>query len=197
MINLLSQEEKDNLRKEYHFRLATVSLAGVVFVVAASFVALYPSYSVLNSKYDLLVKDSGGERAKDQKTKEEDIENLVKDTNVKIEKWRDSAGTTHAWELSSHILNARTSGVYLTGLVYDNALQKSELIKGVAPSSSRFTLSGKASTRSSLLSFVEALKKKPFFSLVDLPISSLVNETNLDFTIRVYVDPNISIPEIK
>ena len=50
---------------------------------------------------------------------------------------------------------------------------------------SSFSLKGTAASRQSLTSFIEMLKKDVAFRDVSLPISDLVKDRNIDFTVMI------------
>ncbi len=52
---------------------------------------------------------------------------------------------------------------------------------------------GTASTRAALIAFGDALRQSPLFSRVDVPVSSLAKNENIDFTLTLLLDEPVTL----
>ncbi len=75
------------------------------------------------------------------------------------------------------VLSNKTSAIQLTHFSYTVT----------ASTTATFIVSGVSATRESLVSYVKKLEETKSFKKVDLPISNLAKEKNIDFTINILI----------
>lgn len=103
-----------------------------------------------------------------------DIEKTLDKTNDDI---KEVANFTDKYFIEDHIsfiLNARKNGVRINNLGY----------RKIDESHSEISLSGISDSRDSLLLYVETLKSNESFGEIDLPISNLAKERDIDFSLK-------------
>jgi len=77
-------------------------------------------------------------------------------------------------EIFDAIVMVKSRGVQINGLFFhERGVEESEIV-----------IEGISSTREALLSFKRSLEQESIFSLVDLPISNLASDKDIEFTIR-------------
>lgn len=177
MINILPIEEKKKVITEYRFRLGVVAIFAVSTLVLSSLVLLAPAYLLAVSKYNSISSELAVLESKQGRgVQEKDVNMQTNSINKKIDLFLNggvSASSSPSQALLN-ILNIKGNTVKIQGFTYDaNAGQ------------GRFVVIGKAPDREVLARFVEELKKEPTFAKVDLPISSYVKSTNIDFSIVI------------
>lgn len=181
MINLLLPTEKTLARNEYRLRVVPVVLAAFFFVMVIALASIFPSYVVVLARKSVLENEAkiSADALKDD---EKDSGITPEEMNKEIDILNDRSDETHAANVFAEIVSLAPGDVSISGMKY---------IGGSVP---KVTIVGTAGKRSSLLLFSDTLKKKTFFSGINLPLSSLINEENLFFTINFEVKSEASIP---
>lgn len=180
MINLLPLEYKKNQRKALLFRVSFVALTIFSLVVAASSILLLPLYlsatAQVKAEKDRLNLYKTSQSFSDTETSSR----TITDTNNKISIFAlEESGSQFSGVLA--LLNEITpSGISIT----DMTLATSSMNK----KNTQLELRGNASTRESLVKFVDALKAQENFESVELPVSGLVKDSNIDFNMSFVIN---------
>lgn len=176
LTNLLPAERKKAIRRIYTLRLLTVFILMVAFIVICNGVLLLPSLifqhqqnalqAVELERLSAVLAASGGSGASSRATV------LAQDTAYLSR----LATTTSA----THVITALTTlphqGISLTGISYTAPIKGSE---------GKVLLSGIATTRTALHSYIESLSAQSFIKNAELPISSYAKEKDIQFTVTV------------
>jgi len=149
-------------------------------VVVASLFLLLPIYlnasTQVKSESDRLMIYKASQTFSDT----EESSRVIKETTAKLTTFS-LTETPHDFSKIILLLNSITpSGI----LIKDMSLT-TEASEG---SHVALLLHGNASTRENLVEFVDALKKDPTFDNVELPVSGLVKERNIDFNLSLKVN---------
>lgn len=177
MLNILPFEEKKKVTTEYRLRLAVVVVFAVAALVLASLVLLIPSYMLAVSKYNFVADELARLQQKQSgASQEKEVDAQIKEVNKKITLFlgNEKVAQRTPSEVVREILAVKDPAVKVQSILYDINVDHERLV-----------LSGRADDRDSLARFVEALKKDPSFSAVDLPIGSYVKSTNIDFSLAL------------
>lgn len=181
MINLIPKERKDQIRAEYRFRWFKLGayLAGVMFVFGV--ISLVPSLASISYRSALFKSDA--QKIEDriiQLEKEKKPLQTQTELRRKITLLSDDA-TKQA--LPSDVLLAlarrRTPQVTLDVVAYEKLTES----KGEARS--QIQVGGIAADRNALLSLLASFEAEPLFVDVASPISNLVRDRALRFTITI------------
>lgn len=180
MFNVLPQEEKIALAKEYKFRRLIVLALLFVISFAIGLVLLFPSYLISSMNHRDTVKAL------------EEVEAQLNTGTTKVitpeetRKLKDQISVINAsknsnsvFALYSLILESKTASISILNLKYQ-----------LGPASdvpTTILVTGRATTRDSLTQFQRNLEAKTEFSSVDLPISNLAKESNISFTLTINV----------
>ena len=174
MLNILPTEEKKKVLVEYRLRLAAISVFAVGALVFASLALLAPSYLLAVSKHNE-VKDSLAtlEEKDSRDGQEKDVNSQIIAVNKKIDLFlkANATSTLKPPSVIIKILDIKDSAIKITGFTYDATADQERVV-----------ITGTALDREKLSQFIEALKKDPAFTSVDLPISSYVKSANIDFS---------------
>jgi hypothetical protein len=177
MINLIPKEEKKKMITGFYLRLLVLFLLMFSFAVFIGSVALLPAYfyssikdSVVDMKLQMqknnAVPASGQESLsaiEDMNGKLTLIENAEKNKFLISEK------------VIKAILAEKTSDIKIIQITYQN-----DPILGKT-----ISIFGTASSREDLLSFEQTLQNDPDFKNVNLPISSFVKDTDIQFNLSL------------
>lgn len=184
-MNLLPLVEKKIIREEYYKRLISVSLV-LVFVLLLTFVIPVAAFHIA-STYEIGAKQTElGLLNKDNVNRGvvADVK-TAKDVNDKLVVLDRVFGEDSGYDPSSILSSIiAVSNVRLASMSYDHVAIKKDQIKEVGY---RIILSGVASDRVSLQKFVRNLESNEMFASVDLPVSNLIENRNLQFNITVMV----------
>lgn len=183
MQNLLPFDEKKKLLKEYRIRLVVVITGVIGALVLASLILLIPAYFLTSAKNDfiseLLTKLQHSQISEDQ---EKEIVTQTQSVNKMSKLFLDNASADRSVVSVSfmQIVDSVVPWVNITGLSYEFSTERE-----------KFIVKGNARDRESLAMYLEALKKQSNFTSVDMPISSYVKSTNIEFSIALTRDIKI------
>ena len=177
MFNLLPESLKQKIKSEYRIRLLVVALIFVLFVQVSFLILIFPSW--LSSFYKEQEVSGEVEMAKGS-----ELSSDVSSTTIAVQSINAELNIIDA-ELEyprvipfiDTILSQRTSDIYINGLTYVSTDKNAATI----------TLMGISDTRQSLVAFVERLKQIKSFVAVDLPISNLVKDQNINFSLTITI----------
>ncbi|MFA6585999.1 MAG: hypothetical protein WCS86_02450 [Candidatus Paceibacterota bacterium] len=177
MINLIPNEEKKEMSRDFYLRLITVSFSmiGISFFIAS--ILILPSYflssveeNAINAKLELQknepipVPDQGTLiTINDLKGKLGLIENIQKSKII------------FSQRIINEIILKKIPSIKITNISYQNNL----------PTNEKINISGRAPNREVLLSFRRALENNIAFSKVDLPISNFVKGSDIRFSLSL------------
>ena len=174
MLNILPKIEKKKIMLEYRLRLATVAVLAVTALILSNLVLLAPVYLIAveknsDAKNDLNIL----QESKSKVINEKDVNTEVLAVNKNIALFLKTGAAEAASPVTfiSKILEIKGDLVRISGFTYD-----------ASGAEERMVVTGTARTRESLAKFIEALKKEPKFTSIDLPISSYVKSSNIDFS---------------
>ncbi len=175
---LLPEDEIKTLRKEYHIRLFITIVFFISSFLTIGIFSLIPSYVYTNG-IEGKIAQKASDIEKDRKASGIDaIERELINDNKKIKKLlADSANTASYLELIQSIISSRKSGI---------TMESFSISKGEGTSTPIvIVFQGKSPTREALINFKDGLQLERNFSKVELPISDLVKNKDLTFSIRL------------
>lgn len=173
MFTLLPQQFKENLMKEYRFRLLSVFCFLMLLLAVISLCLLLPTFISVSSEHtrlsleekslaDSIIKKDTDDFSKTLGVLKNDIELVATPDNL-------------VSPIISSIYDYVLDGISINKIDYSLREDKSFTIN----------LSGIASNRRVLSVFATELKNEKMFATVDLPISNLAKETELPFFITI------------
>ncbi len=168
-LNLIPANKKEEIERADRLHQVFKWEVSMAFLIMVLFVILLSVYSIVRVNLQAVTSESGsansGKYAQlkqyDEKLKEANDEVAIAD---KIQ-----AGQFYWSELFNKINALISPGIKLAGINTQNY---------------DVYLTGNADTRDNLMSFEEKLKGESCFQNVNLPISDLVSQTNVDFQIQ-------------
>lgn len=188
MINLLPISEKNVIRKEYRLRVLVVTLAMLSSVLAASVLSFLPTYLFTISRYGSFLSELQSDETQGRISQVKEMEMTVRETNKKVDLLKIGESVPHVGSILLGILENKPRGVTITAFSY--SFGESIIKKGKESTTPTVIgITGKSVNRASLLAFKDALAQKKQFTTVDLPISSLVKDTDLSFSISISMAP--------
>jgi hypothetical protein len=180
MLNLLPQQNKAEIQKEYTLRKIVMTLVLLFVVLVASLLLLAPSY---------LLSKIREREATDQLTYTKDLleqkfesENITKEMASAIsyaQALRPFKKGTSPYEII-RIFENKPSSIKITQISYTAAM-----IAGDSPMPASISLEGKAENRESLTAFGKLIEGRSEFSAVNIPVSNFVKERDITFSMTV------------
>lgn len=177
MINLIPNQEKKKMARDFYIKLVAVFylvLGSAVFIASTS---ILPPYFLSSVN-----KNAVNDRLKLQENVPvpivgEGTLNKVKELDKKlilVESLKDKHFLVSE-KVINKIISLKAPEIRITKISYRNLEEngKTIILEGIAP------------TRKSLLSFNQVLKEDPFFKEVNLPISNFVKESDIIFSISL------------
>lgn len=179
MINLFPPAHKKEIKKEYMRRFIVVF--GLFFAAGAIVEMVFSS--VIFYRIDAYFKETekvlGLTKKVSALNKMENLETRVDDLGRLLAAYKDSMDRRQSPSLEiSLILSALPHGVAIDSFSFGG-----EVNEGTSRS---VALTGTADTREGFLSFVEALRKIPSFAEVESPMSNLLKEKGVKFSLRIH-----------
>lgn len=173
-LNLIPPEQKKKIKKNRRLKKifkAEIVLTCIMLVLTGT---LFSFYYILNMELNSQIALSSDMEKADQFDKIKNYDKQFSEANNRIKQ----------------IIAVDKAQLYWSGVfVKLSQLALSGItIKSIKTQDYQMTISGTADTRDNLLSFKDNLDKEDCFSDVNLPLSSLVNKTDVDFQIIFDVD---------
>lgn len=177
MINLIPNQEKKKMRRDFYHRLAVLFLVMLSFSIFVAILALLPSYFLSVSKIN--IANQKLETQKDEPTPlfNQETSEMIKDLNLKLNLVENAE--KNKFTVSQKVINAvllkKIPSIKITRIFYEN-----DSLKG-----KKISIGGTAPSREVLLSFRQALENDVSFKSVDLPISNFVKGFNIEFYLNL------------
>lgn len=173
MINLIPNEEKKMMIKDFYYRLVTVILLMLSLVALIASIALLPSYFLSSVKKNVINEQLDKEIVEEISSYDQQTLLAVSALDSKLSLLEKSERDKFlvSDRVISEILSNRISNIKITQISFENNEIKGKQIsiRGTAPSRERLTL------------FRRALESNPLFKEVDLPISNFIKGSNIQF----------------
>jgi len=178
MFNLIPDNLKATIIREYSGRRLIVWFAGFTMLCIALYVFLLPTYiHVVFEEKDLLnqtelLKDSA------QFKKADDIVRVITETNEQLRVVSTPSYNTTPVSAIEKIILSKNTNIRITDIQYIQPAEQEE---------TKVSIAGIANTRDSLRQFVSSLEEVEVFSEVTLPVSNFAKDRDIDFLINLTV----------
>lgn len=177
MINLIPKKEKQKIIIGFYYRLMILFLFTIDFCIFVLAACLLPSYFIsLQKNVSVNLKLEAQAREPLPLVDEQSLA-VIKDVNKKLD-LVDKAEKNKflpSLQVISAVLLKKGANIKITQIAYEN-----DPVKG-----KKIHLTGTAPSREVLLLFRRALEASPDFKAVDLPISSFVKGSNIQFFLNL------------
>lgn len=176
MINLIPLEGKKSAKREYMLRLGATFCFLFGFVTLLLAAAHIPTYVLIQAQISTIEADAGRGTDKVEAIKQADEE--VRKIGVVIAQLKKTHDTLHKSDVVTEIERHISDTIVLKNFSIDITGQKTDMIQ----------VQGTATTREALAQFKSALEASPLFSKAEVPISDLVRDTDLPFTVTLQLE---------
>ena len=172
MANLLPQDKKNKIRREYRVRVLTASLfmfGGVLIIATVLLASLYILLSSRLSGLDQIHAANTG--------KEEDmakLERSINETRTKLELLQhNSSSLKIPYDVFKSVIDIKPENISLTKLTYSN--------------NNQVTVSGFALYRKNLQNFVATIGNHELFLPVEYPFLNITQKQDIDFSLTINI----------
>ncbi len=177
MINLIPNEQKKLMIRNFYYRLATVCILALGFCILIASITMLPSYVLVSGKSDLVNTKLDNEKTTPISLSDKEATNMLNDLDKRftsIEKDQNSKFLISK-RIIDQIVSEKNVDIKITQIILDNspAGDKVISIRGTAPSRER------------LLFFRNVLEKNPSFKQVNLPISNFIKGSHIQFSLNL------------
>ncbi|MBP9802777.1 MAG: hypothetical protein KBD14_00495 [Candidatus Pacebacteria bacterium] len=175
MINLIPNEEKKKIRKDFYMRVVIVSFFVLGIAILISNIMLTPALFYASLEKKLISEQFAKDENKLAFDLNQENKNAVESLESKItliKQARDNKFLVSA-KVVDNLLNKKINGILINEINYTKDPNKGNLIN----------IRGKASSRERLLTFKNSLASDPNFKNVDLPISNFIKSTDIEFSL--------------
>jgi hypothetical protein len=177
MANLITEKQKKTIRTEYFLRLGTAVILMAALLSVYFLAYVIPYYASVSQK-DKLVGDQFKTviNVENKENIGESALRIVTQTLDEI-KMVEAYGrnNTIASTNFAKIITSRNANVQINRLSF-SLVKKNQI---------QFLVSGISKNRQGLVTFINDLKTRAGYSVVDSPISDLVRDSNIPFTINI------------
>lgn len=174
MANLLPQDKKKEIRKEYNLRVLIVSLFLLWIVLAIASTLLFSLHILLNSRLSEL--DQMHAVVVEESEDAIELKRLIDSTQTKLELLQhDNLPPKIPYGIFKTVFDIKPENVYLTKIAYLD---------------DQITVDGFASHRNDLQDFVFAIGKHEMFLPVEYPFSNITQKEDIDFSLSISLVKN-------
>lgn len=178
MFNLLPENLREGIKKDYNLRKVVLVLIFLIFVQAAFLIFLFPTWLISGYKE----RDSAGRGEEMNKYLSSlniaSTTSSIKSINSKLLVIDKSLRYPEIIPFINNILSKKTGSIVVTDIIYTATDAKNAQI----------SMQGISTTRESLLSFVKSLEALGLFKSVDLPISNFTKDKDLSFSLNITIE---------
>lgn len=176
IVNVLPQEEKKYINREYWKRFIITTVLLVSFIFGVSTMLLLPSYLFSVSKQSLIESKLEEFNSKNKDLTSQDLDSTISDINNKLDLLSSFPSDYSVYDgVLDVILSGKIEGITYSQIVFSQRKDKSLAVD----------VSGKAKDRSTLRTFKETVASNLKVASVSLPISDFLDKSNLGFTISI------------
>ena len=179
IINVLPEEEKRVIRKEYWMRFFIIFMNLVALIGVFAVLLLFPSYFLSKLKTNLIEERIESFNKENSDLIDNNIDKIILDINSKLKVLNaNNKDSQFGYNILNNLLSSRTEGIYFSQIFFNDKTVES------LPT---LELRGVATSRDALRNFKTALDGDPSYAEVNLPISDFLEKSNLDFTISIKI----------
>jgi len=171
MSNLLPQEEKETIKRDYRLRLSALSGFFISILLLISGIVFSAYILLLRSEFGAIQKDIN--LAKENQ-EEKELKTIVEETNNELGILSFATDPFSFKEVTDILFMHQNDTISISYINFGNDAKKIFLdIKGIAK------------TRDGLIAFLQSVEKDTRVSLLDSPISNLSKNANITFSAHI------------
>jgi Tfp pilus assembly protein PilN len=174
MINLLPQNEKKNIDREYHLRRIALVLMAAIALVGIAIVLMVPMYLTSFYKSRSIDATTASAIAKD-KSDEQNYKQQIDQAKLLLKVLKPQASGMLPSNIVSLLVVNKTNDIKVNSISYSQN----------SPSGATVIVRGAAKTREALSAFTSALGRDKAITKVDIPVSNFAKDTNIPYVFTI------------
>jgi hypothetical protein len=179
MLNLLLRKDRYDLRKEYTLRFWIIMSAVGILSLLVFMVLLFSINIFVWVENQIVTQQLETVLGADNTKQREEVHEMTRNINRQVNTFNKTQPEYSGF--LSQILNAQPAGVGLNSIDFNSVTEEDEeFIK--------ISIQGQSGLRNNMVQYAENLRQIPQFRNVDLPLSNLTQDTNINF--RITLDTN-------
>ncbi len=170
-MNFLPEENKIIIKKEYFRRISIIIGFFFFFLILTSILFLFSLFLLLRGQQESFYRQLGFSEQRLARSEAKDIIPLIKDLNDKV--FLLESSQKNAVEKSAiikNILSRKPEKITISEFLFDK---------------NKISIHGFSDTRDNMLGFINSLKEEKSFKKVEAPISTLLKEKNIEFSVSI------------
>lgn len=175
MLELLPNEQKKALKKEYLLRLFVVILLLLFILEILFLVVISPSYFLSIVKARVIKKEFDQPVKSKRALENKNLQKNIKDSKEILSLLRPEDDKSLLKNVILKIIENKNSGISINGISAVNSKKGQYQI----------VITGTSINREFLKTFADSLKTEKSFNSIDLPISNFTKISNIDFSISL------------
>ena len=176
MFKLLTEEERQKVAHEYAMRRAIVTLSALILVFVVGIIGLLPSYVLSNARQHEVLERTRIMDTTGQRGDESGLQAWLAKVNLELKILSPELDTDRPSSFIKQIVDEKVPGIRLTGFSWTKVKDKITI-----------SVNGVATDRQTLVVFEDRINVSGGFSEVNLPISNLAQDKDIDFQIKLGV----------
>lgn len=177
MFNVLPENLKMQIKKEYRLRLLIVIFICIIFVLSSLLIFMLPPWVISSYKeWDVSSRVSNVSKSLSASNANA-ISAVVSSTNLKLNIINNTLQYPEITPIINVILINKTSGITIREFLYTSP----------NPQEGSITINGVANSREALVRFSKTLEQTKVFKTVDLPVSNLAKGKNIEFSVNLTI----------
>lgn len=173
MFKLVTEQEKQKIWREYVRRRSVVIIISLISILVIGIIGLLPSYILSSIRYSETLELSEIIEGAGVKEEESSFQAWFVETNRRLTALSPGSNVDRPSDFIKKVLDQKTNNISILNFSWKK-------VDGKVTSS----ISGIASDRQSLVTFRDNLISSGDFSGVDLPVSDLAKDKDIDFQIK-------------
>lgn len=175
MINVLPEQQKNKLKKQYRIRLVSTYffLFGILSILTT--LLLLPTYILSKSKESFFIQELVLLEKENPNLSLNELQNIISDINNKLFLLDGVHDSMVTQDVINKFLEIPSTNIEIYKIFYTKPADNTQFIE----------ISGIAKDRASLSAYKSSLEKSGLYKKVDLPISNFVEKTDIGFNIKL------------
>ncbi|MDO8565293.1 MAG: hypothetical protein Q7R67_01580 [bacterium] len=178
MYKLLPDEERVRVAAEYSRRRVVVVLLTLILVIIVAMVGLFPSYLLSNARQREVLERGRIMGELDLDEDEAQLQSWLSNLNLKLRALSPALDRDRPSALVEEVVRGKTDGIRITTFGWN---KEEKLIS--------LSISGVARDRQALIALENSLNASGHFETVELPISNLARDKDINFQVKLSPKP--------
>jgi hypothetical protein len=176
MLNLLLRKDRYDLKREYSLRFYNIFMLFLIFAIVIFMVLLFSVSIFVWVERNTIINQLNSVAVSIDAVEREELQSNIKKINSQINKFQQPKPAYSGF--LSEILTSGPNGITISGVSFDPIMDSDE-------QKITIQIDALADSRRSMIEYSEALRENVLFENVNLPLSNLTRETDINFRLTM------------